>query len=708
MSDAGGFDLLHPAIQHHVVNSLGWASLRPLQREAIAPIVAGRHALALAPTASGKTEAAMLPLLHRMTTEGWRGLSVLYLCPLKALLNNLEPRLENLCGFVGRRAALWHGDVGQTVRKAIREDPPDLLLTTPESLEAMLISRHVDHDALLGHVRAVVVDEIHAFAGDDRGWHLVAVLERLSRLVGGNLQRIGLSATVGDPDRLLTWLVGSSEAPRQVVNPPAAPGETIDPDVTVDHVGSVDNAARVIAGLLAGEKRLVFAESRSSVEDLASSLRTLEVQTFVSHSSLSVVERRQAEQAFSEARNCVIVATSTLELGIDVGDLDRVIQLDAPQTVASFLQRLGRTGRRSGTTRNALFLTLRPEERLLQTLGLLLRWRDGFVEAIEPPPLPYHLCGQQILAVVLQEKVVGRSQLPMLVGRLPVFSGFVADGSFEQIVQHLIDTGFLFDDDGVISIGPHAEESFGYRHFIELTSSFVSEPLLAVRWGNNDLGTIDPLSLVQRPGQPPTPLLLGGRSWTVVGVDWRRRTVTVTPADAPGRSRWQGSSRPLSADIGGGMRRVLAGELPRDVVLSKRAEHTLAELRADAPWADLEGTVLVDDGQRRRWWTFAGLRANTALAVRLDSARAEGRVDNLSVPVKASSARELRALLDAAAGVPSSVHPLARPAAEELKFTECLPESLALAQANARLADPSATAVVVGQPVAGWTEPHQQ
>ena len=417
------------------------------------------------------------------------------------------------------------------------------------------------------------------------------------------------------------------------------------------------------------------------------------------------MERRQAEQAFAEARNCVIVATSTLELGIDVGDLDRVIQLDAPQTVASFLQRLGRTGRRPGSVRNALFLTLRPEERLLQTLGLLLRWRDGFVEAIEPPPLPYHLCAQQLLAVVLQEKVVGRSQLPSLVGRLPVFAGFVADGTFEQIAQHLIDTGFLFDDDGIISIGPEAEASFGYRHFLELTSSFVSEPLLAVRWGNNDLGTVDPLSLVQRPGQPATPLSLGGRSWTVVGVDWRRRTVSVTPADSPGRSRWQGSSRPLSADICSGMRRVLAGELPRDVVLSKRAEHALAELREDAPWAGRDGTVLVDDGQRRRWWTFAGLRANVTLAVELGAARGDGRVDNLGVPIAVTSATELRTLL-AKSLTPGfelkTDHPFARELAEQLKFTECVPDALALQEANTRLRDHIAVTAVLSSEIYGW------
>ena len=144
-----GFELLHPAVQHHVVNSLGWSSLRPLQEQAVAPILLGEHVLALAPTAGGKTEAAMLPLLSRIATEGWRGLSVVYVCPLRALLNNLHPRLERYAGFVGLRAGLWHGDVGTAARSRIIGEPPEILLTTPESLEAILISTRRDHASLL-------------------------------------------------------------------------------------------------------------------------------------------------------------------------------------------------------------------------------------------------------------------------------------------------------------------------------------------------------------------------------------------------------------------------------------------------------------------------------------------------------------------------------------------------------------------------------
>jgi ATP-dependent helicase Lhr and Lhr-like helicase len=160
-----GLDRLHPVVVHHIVNSLGWPSLRALQEEAAGPVLDGADALLLAPTAGGKTEAAVFPLLTAMDQQRWGGLSVLYVCPLKALLNNLLPRLETYTGWLGRRAAIWHGDVTASARQRILREPPDVLLTTPESLEAMLISLKVEHRRLFTGLRAIVVDEVHAFAG---------------------------------------------------------------------------------------------------------------------------------------------------------------------------------------------------------------------------------------------------------------------------------------------------------------------------------------------------------------------------------------------------------------------------------------------------------------------------------------------------------------------------------------------------------------
>ncbi|MGH9222620.1 MAG: DEAD/DEAH box helicase [Acidimicrobiales bacterium] len=380
--------------------------MRPLQADSIDPILDDNHALLLARTAGGKTEAAVLPILTRIVSERWKPLSTLYLCPLRALLNNLLPRLERYTGFVGARVALWHGDVGPAERQRLVVDPPDVLLTTPESVEAIFLSTRVDAHRLLGNVRCVVVDEVHSFAGDDRGWHLLALLERVRHLTGDELQRIGLSATVGNPEELLGWLTPRCERSRRVISPVTeAPA---DPEITIDYVGSSANAATVISGLHRGEKRLVFVDSRMRAEEITHALNSNGITAFVTHASLGRDERRRAEQAFTEGSDCVIVATSALELGIDVGDLDRVIHVDSPGSVSSFLQRLGRAGRRAGSVRNMLVLTT-SEEALWTAAGLTRLWRSGYVEAVSGPPLPAHLLAHQLLALVLRGGGFARS-----------------------------------------------------------------------------------------------------------------------------------------------------------------------------------------------------------------------------------------------------------------------------------------------------------
>jgi ATP-dependent Lhr-like helicase len=239
------FDRLHPAHQHHIVNSLGWRDLREVQSLSIDAFFTGANLVIIAPTAGGKTESAFFPVLSQILTEGWNGLSVLYVSPIRALLNNQEQRLQRYFELVGRRAACWHGDTRQGERRQMLSDPPDCLLTTPESLEAILVSTKIDHREFFKSVRCIVIDELHAFAGDDRGWHLLSVFARIRRLAGRDLQRIGLSATVGNPAEMLAWLSSGSQRPRQVVSP--APGARQPPDVQLDYVGSLQNAAKVIS-----------------------------------------------------------------------------------------------------------------------------------------------------------------------------------------------------------------------------------------------------------------------------------------------------------------------------------------------------------------------------------------------------------------------------------------------------------------------------
>ncbi|MEY9912839.1 ATP-dependent Lhr-like helicase [Catenulispora sp. MAP12-49] len=695
-------DLLHPVLLHHIVNTLGWPELRPLQRAAIQPLLDGDDAVLLAPTAGGKTEAACFPLLTAMERQRWTGVSVLYLCPLKALLNNLIHRVDTYAQWLGRRAELWHGDTGEAQRRRIRTNPPDILLTTPESLEAMLIGLTTDHGHLLGTVRAVVVDEVHAFAGDDRGWHLLAVLERLSRITGRPIQRIGLSATVGNPEHLLTWLQGSgaSTRPARIVAPeaPTAPTAGVGPppgDVELDYVGSLDNAAKVIAALHRGEKRLVFCESRRQVEQLGAALRQREITTFLSHASLSLEERSRSEQAFAEARDCVIVSTSTLELGIDVGDLDRVIQIDSPATIASFLQRIGRTGRRVDSVRNCLLLTTSAVS-LLQAAGLLLLWSRRWVEPVQAPPNPRHLVAQQLLALCLQNHKVGDQLWADQWNGLAPF-----DRSAEPILRYLVDNGFLDQDGGMLFIGPEAERHFGRRHFMGLTAAFTAPPQFTVLVGRAEIGRIDPTILTEEnPG--PRRLLLAGRSWQVTHIDWTRHRVFVETADGGGIAKWSsGGIAGLSFTLTQAMREVMLGAEP-PVRLTRRATACLSELReADASDSvHPGGTLITRVGTDVRWWTWGGYRANATLAATLSSI-----ADPVQRPTDAwvrlredlTPAMWREATADAADRL--VLPDVDARAVKGLKFSAALPPALGAAVVAERLADLDSAGGLLQQPM---------
>ena len=341
------FERLHPALQHHIVNSLGWRELREVQSLSIDAFLTGANLVILAPTAGGKTESAFFPVISQMLIEELgRPVGPLRQPDSSSIEQPRRAASKIFRDWLDDEPPAGTGIPAQGERRASLADPPDCLLTTPESLEAILVSSKIDHREFFKNIQAVVIDELHAFAGDDRGWHLLSVFSRIQRLAGRDLQRSVYQRPSAIQPRCWRGYPPDRNDNGKVVSPTPVARQA--PDVQLDYVGSLENAAKVISLLHQGEKRLVFCDSRSRVEQLALLLREREVETFVSHSSLGLDERRAAEHAFAQKQNCVIVATSSLELGLDVGDLDRVIQIDAPGTVSSFLQRMGRTGRRGG------------------------------------------------------------------------------------------------------------------------------------------------------------------------------------------------------------------------------------------------------------------------------------------------------------------------------------------------------------------------
>ena len=706
-----GFDALHPAVQFQIVNHYQWPGLRPVQDLSVAPILRGDNVVILAPTAGGKTEASFFPLVSRALFEGWEGLSILYISPIRALLNNQRDRLETFMGLLGRRAATWHGDVSASDKKRLRDEPPELLLTTPESLEAMLISTKTKKRALFGNLRAVVIDEVHAFAGDDRGWHLLGVLERLARYADHDLQRIGLSATVGNRTEIVDWLSHGSARPRATVDPPR-PANAAVPDVQVDWVASLGNAAKVIASLHRGEKRLVFCDSRKQAEELTRELRAREVTTHVTHSSLSADERALTERQFAEGTEGVIVATSALELGIDIGDLDRVIQIDAPWSVASFLQRMGRTGRRAGTRPNQLFLTI-TDSGLLRAASIVDAWLADEVEPAVAPPFPWHVFAQQVLALVLERPGIIRADLVARTSAIREGGG-LRDADVHACIDHLITESYLFEDGARLGVGRTGEQKLGHRHFMELMSVFTSPPLFTVMQGPKAIGQVS-ASTFDAAEEVQQILLLAGRTWRVGTIDWRRSIAYVEPFDAPGRVKFVGSGPGMSRMLAEAHRRVLRGSQRGAKTWSERASRAMVDLVAPFDFVPEQGTVvwgeqdggLGDGGVLKaelQVYTFAGDAVNRTLARALHSAGFDPPVvDGLRLRVKGpdrvgDALREARAAwVDG--GVPAVAVDAEDRLVRGLKFGRLLPGELAAAAVVARGFDGAGAVEVAG---AGW------
>ncbi len=682
------FFRLHPQLQHAIVHDLGWRALRPVQELATDAILDGANAVVLAPTAGGKTEASVFPVLSRVLAEGLRPVAALYVCPIRALLNNQEQRLQQYARMVGLNAFKWHGDVAASTKNRFRRDPAHLLLTTPESLEVMLISERTDARALFGGLSAIIVDEVHAFAGDDRGAHLVSVLERLTRFCGRDIQRIGLSATVGNPDAIGRWLQGSSKRELRLVDPPKSPAER---DLHVELLDDPGLVAAAAAKIGAGKKSLVFVESRGQAERIAGAMQGRGVDVFVHHSAVSRADRELAERRFVEGRNTAIVCTSTMELGIDVGDLDLVVQVDAPGTLASLLQRMGRTGRREGTRSNCTLLC-QSAESLLQATALMRLLEAGKVEDVRPVRRAFHVLAHQILALTLQEQGISRHQILDWVASATPFSGVTASE-----VNHLVDTmvarQILHEADGLLSLGAEGERQYGRKNFFELYAVFTAPQVLRVMHGADEVGTVQGTFLTAaRDGEARMVFRLAGRSWQVVEVDWARGTCKVAPAEGGRVPAWLGAPTGLSFRLCQEMKAVLRQERA-DEWLTPAARGELARMRGDYDGLVEEGaTALEQQDGGVRWHTFAGAATNRLLALALSTTGMEWTPGNLSLKTKGDvSVVACREVLDRLRDIDWQEMARAQapigPVRAVSKFQRCMPEDLERALLVERLYD---------------------
>lgn len=629
------FARLHPSVRYLIAEVLRFPELRPVQAMTVAPVLEGRDILVLAPTAGGKTEAAFFPVLSRVLAERWPPVSILYVSPLRALLNNQEPRVHRMAEAVGLSAAKWHGDVPERERRAMLADRPSILLITPESLEVLLIAAPERAEALLGHVRMVLVDEVHALAANARGAHLASVLDRLQRRSGRHIQRIGLSATVGNPEALARWLQGSgAAAPPLVVAPPAEPRSPI---FRFRAARTEGRAAELIRTLGAGKKRLVFVQGRRDAEALAGALEALDVRAWVHHSSVGREQRDAAEQAFEWTENAVLIATSSMELGIDVGDLDEIYQLDSPGTVASLAQRLGRSGRRPGTRPEMTFLLDGPEN-LLVALAVTELHAQGWLEDVRPSTRLWTVLVHQLFANLLEAGGLTRRQLAERVAFVPSFAGFT-EAELLSLIDHLVTEGWLDAVDGALVLGRRAEQHFGARNFYKLYSVFETGEILAVRHGNTLIGTLDRWFVLMLSASRPL-FRLAGRGWKLVDVDLARGVLRVVPAPAGVAPQWSGRPELFGRRICEQILDLLKSDrVPEG--MDETGDLWLAHARRQLEDVPASRTLrpVVRDERQTVWHTFAGTSVNSVLARLVTHLGGLATsVSNLSVKIKTTAA----------------------------------------------------------------------
>ena len=557
------FERYAPFIQDYIYRS-GWQSLRGVQNAAGEAIFGTEeNVLLTASTASGKTEAAFFPILTLLDENPSKTVGVLYIAPLKALINDQFGRLSELCEEEGIVVTRWHGDAAVSRKQKLLRHPSGILQITPESLEAMLINKHMEIPSLFGDLRFIVIDEIHSLLRADRGLQTFCLIERLCRLAGCSPRRIGLSATIGNPEDAGRFLAAGSgrgtiiprfDGGREVwrlsmehfynTEPQADDGLAIPADTPVmepatDHAPQgADPGIGYIFEHTRGKKCLVFTNSREECESVCQSLRQYceanhEPDRFlIHHGNLSASYRESAEEEMKDDDSLMSVcATATLELGIDIGRLERAFQIDAPFTVSGFLQRMGRTGRRGDPPE--MWFVMREDHQearailpdtipwyLVQGIALVqLYAEERFVEPPRMDRLPYSLLYHQTMSTLASCGEMTPSALASRVLTLSCFHRVTQD-DYRLLLHHLLETDHIQrTEQGGLILGLAGERVVSQYKFYAVFQENIE---YTVHAGSEQLGTI------VKPPPVGDKIAIAGRVWVVDEVDHKRRDVYCT------------------------------------------------------------------------------------------------------------------------------------------------------------------------------------
>jgi len=643
---SSGPETLHPRIRDWISRQ-GWISPTGIQDRSWRELPEASDALLIAPTGTGKTEAVLLPLLSRRLWQPTPPVYLLYITPLRALNRDLEARIQALAIDLGLRGEVRHGDTPPSERTRQARSPPDILITTPETLQLLLGGKNLRQ--ALAHLRCVVVDEIHELASSDRGAQLVISLDRLDDLCGRWVDRIGLSATVGNPEELGRFLSNRGR-PVRILLSPEAKERTIQlrgpaplpADLPRDLRQELRADEELLGAILTVQdlirehrSTLVFVNTRPMAEGLAARLRRLDpsLTLAVHHGSLSRELRETAERDFRDGRLRALIATSSLELGIDIGVADFVIQFGSPHQVSRLIQRVGRAGHRRDRVSQGAVVALDPDD-LEEATVLIGRAERGQVEEVR-------IRRPNRLAVVQQLVALLRTEggLPLTEAHRRLTRSFVSEDLALAEFRELVG---LLDQLRVVRLrGDHLARGRATLERFYATLTLIPEERTYVL---RDLGTRRPIGtlderfvVTQVLARPDLTFLLQGQTWRVV--EFREGELLVeSVAELGTEPRWAGEDIPVPVEVAremGALRRTRdLSPYPLDPPARERLTRSLERWPRDAPLPD-DRTIVVERHPRHLViGSCEGSRVNTTLATLLSglaTSRFGSRVEPLLV-----------------------------------------------------------------------------
>ena len=627
-------DSIHEGLQKIVIEK-GWKDLSDIQKAAIPVILNNKDCIVEAPTAGGKTEAVFFPVLTRSSKDKKSSVQILYLAPLRALLNDIELRAESYAEACSLHCFKWHGDVGQNDKIEEFKNPSQLLLTTPESLEAIML-RKAGWNKFFDSLEVIIIDEAHNFASSDRGSHLITLLERLETAIDKQPQRIAISATIGNPEEMLNWLAGRKRKIGQRVKVIAKVEKQKEFKISFfnEDNDTEDNTAssalnRYFLNLyksLPNKKSIIFGGSRTYTEKLASAINRMNthsgtrnpVRVRTHHSAVSKFYREEAESLIKMKSSFgsgleAIISTSTLELGIDVGELDQVIQAGALSSSSSFLQRVGRTGRRPNKPQVFEGLCLREDDLILLTAVVSLGLK-GISDKINFPTKAYHIMAHQIICLSLQNNGITVQKAWDILSAAYCYSNITFE-KFKTLIDYMIEREYLRNVDELLIVGRVCEKNFLGANWRKLFAVFDSSFMYDVWSEKKHIGTLD-ASFVEALDIPFF-FVLGGIEWEAVKVKYESRELFVRKTEIGDAPKWivyGGQEIPYETAKEAG--EILFGN-ERINFLTNEAGECISSKREKLKfinWSENIWRIVLLNDNKAEIWTFAGDRINKTLA----------------------------------------------------------------------------------------------